>query len=160
MKYFSKTEVLRCFSEDKRGRCKECRLTQAVKSLPNSIEENMTALIENVMDPAREALGRAIITTSPYRCPYKNNLVGSKPTSQHIKGEAIDVTVGTPEENLELAKILAKQNRFDQMILYTNSATSLAPRFIHVSYKRFGENRHRILKQVAGTNGYEVVPKL
>lgn len=174
MKYFTQTELVKCFCEKKQDRCAECLLKGPVKKLPQGVEEALEALVVNVLDPAREEIKRPVFITSAFRCPNHNTKVGSKPTSQHIKGEAADIYVGTPEENLELAKILAKQNRFDQMILYTNSPDSLAPRFIHVSYKRpstlragsetagsgTDPNRHRILKQVAGTTGYEVVPKL
>lgn len=159
MKYFTKTEVIRCYSENKTGRCKECRLSHAIKVLPDGIEANMIALVDNVLDPAREELGKPVIVTSPYRCPYKNNLVGSKPTSQHLKCEACDVTVGTPEENLKLAKIIYAQGKFDQLILYVHPG-SMNPQFLHVSYKRNGDNRHRILKQVIGTAGYSIVTNL
>ena len=166
MKYFKITELIKCYREKKSDRCAECLLIAPAHSLPNGAEAALEALTINVLDPAREELKKPVYVTSGFRCPRHNARVGSKPTSQHIKGEAADIYCGTPEENLELAKILARQNRFDQMILYTNSSTSLAPRFIHVSYKRpstgsgTDPNRHRILKQVAGTNTYEVVPKL
>ena len=158
-KYFTKTELIKCFRERKEDRCPECRLTSAAHSLPNGAEAALEALVDNMLDPAREALKKPIYLTSAFRCPLHNAKVGSKPTSQHIKGEACDIYCGTPEENLELAKILVTQNNFDQMILYVDSSTSLAPRFIHVSYKRIGENRHRILKQVTGTAGYVVVAR-
>lgn len=141
MKYFT----------DKELRCKCCG------QLPPQVRENLMALVDNILDPVREKLGRPVYITSPYRCLKHNTAVGSKPTSQHIKGEACDVYIGTPEENITLARLILENGKFDQMILYTNSATSLAPRFIHVSYKRFGENRHRILKQVRGTSTYTVV---
>ena len=74
-----------------------------------------------------------------------------------MAGEAADIHAGSPAENLKLAKILAQQNHFDQMILYVNPG-SMNPRFIHVSYKRTGQNRHRILKQVQGHTNYFIVP--
>lgn len=141
MKHFTEKEL----------RCKHCG------QLPPSVRENLVALVDHVLDPLRDQYGKPIYVTSGFRCPAHNAAVGGVPNSQHMKGEACDIHAGSPEENLKLAKILATQNHFDQMILYVNSASSLAPRFIHVSYKRSGANRHRILKQIAGHTNYLVV---
>lgn len=160
MKNFKKTELIKCYRERKQDRCAECRLSGPAHSLPNGVEANLEALVDNVLDPAREQYGKPIYVTSGFRCPLHNTTVGGVSKSQHIEGQAADIHVGTPEENLRLAKIIASQNHFDQMILYVNSATDLCPRFIHVSYKKNGGNRHRILKQVAGQKTYSVVPSL
>lgn len=141
MKYFNEREL----------RCKHCG------QLPPSVKENIEALVANVLDPLREAYGKPIHVTSGYRCPAHNTAVGGVPRSQHMAGEAADIHAGSPAENLKLAKILAQQNHFDQMILYVNPG-SMNPRFIHVSYKRTGQNRHRILKQVQGHTNYLIVP--
>lgn len=152
-KWFKITELIRCYNET--GRCKECRLKQAAKALPNDIEENILAVARDVMDPARDELKKPIITNSAFRCPVHNAAVGSKSTSQHVKGQAMDVTAGSPEDNLRLARILVKNGKFDQLILYVNDAKSLEPRFIHVSWKRTGGNRKQILKKTA--SGYQTV---
>ena len=144
MKHFTEKEL----------RCKHCG------QLPPSVRENIVSLVDNVLDPLREAYGKPIYVTSGYRCPAHNAAVGGVPNSQHMKGEACDIHAGSPAENLRLAKIIAQQNNFDQMILYVYSTSSLAPRFIHVSYKKNGGNRHRILKQVAGQKTYSIVPSL
>ena len=34
MKYFAKQELIRCYCEGKQQRCKECRLTQAIRRAP------------------------------------------------------------------------------------------------------------------------------
>lgn len=143
MKYFTDKELC----------CKHCG------QLPPSVKENITALVDHVLDPLREAYGKPVYVTSGYRCPAHNTAVGGVPRSQHMAGEAADIHAGSPAENLKLAKLIAAQGKFDQLILYVNSPTSLEPRFLHVSYKRSGANRHRILKQVAGTSGYAVVPR-
>ena len=46
------------------------------------------------------------------------------------------------ESLAKLARILVEQGRFDQLIVY--------PTFLHVSYKRSGANRGKILKKVNG----------
>lgn len=79
-----------------------------------------------------------------------NGRVGGASQSQHTKDQAADITAGSAEENLKLARIIAAGGKWDQMILYTDKADVLAPRFIHVSWKKGGVNRKEILKQVKG----------
>lgn len=128
-------------------------------STPAAVMESIMALVANVLDPLRDAYGKPVYVTSGHRCESHNRRVGGVTNSQHIQGEASDIHAGSPEENLKLAKLLAQQNNFDQMILYVNPG-SMNPRFIHVSYKKNGVNRHRILKQVSGTTDYSVVSSL
>ena len=108
---------------------------------PKEAEENLRALVDEVLDPLREAYGRPIRVTSGYRCPRLNNLVGGSPNSQHMRGEAADIqpVVGNESNLDELARILIANGKFDQLILY--------PTFIHVSHKRFGWNRKQILQK-------------
>lgn len=49
MEYFTKKEMIRCYRESKKDRCAECRLQQAVKRMPDGIDENMEALVDNRM---------------------------------------------------------------------------------------------------------------
>lgn len=129
--------------------------------MPASVRKNIEALVANVLDPAREAFGAPVYVTSGHRCPKHNAEVDGVKNSQHIKGEASDLNAGTPYKNYRLAKIIAEQGAFDQIILYTDSATSLWPRFIHVSYKASGPNRHRILRKIIGPgNTYTEVKTL
>jgi len=121
------------------------------------IEENIHSLVDEVLDPLRERYGRPIYVTSGYRCPKLNNLVNGAPNSQHMRGEAADITGGSPAENLKLAQMIAEAGNFDQMILEEVPENSLEPRWIHVSYKRLGWNRKNILKKVAGKAGYITV---
>jgi len=147
------------------------------------IEENIRALVDNVLDPLRERYGRPIYVTSGYRCPKLNNAVNGAPNSQHMRGEAADIvarplgagdcgsasamTAGgaakpqsagySPTENMKLAKMIAEAGNFDQMILEEVGPNDLLPQWIHVSWKRNGWNRKNILKKVAGRPGYIAV---
>ena len=98
--------------------------------LPPLARENIEALVDNVLDPAREQLGRAIIVNSGYRCQKHNAEVGGVPASQHLRGEAADIRC---DNNKELQRILTRFGRYDQLIIY--------PTFIHVSWKQVGVNR-------------------
>ena len=142
-KYYKKEEFARCFRENG-VRCKECRLAQPAIRLPYGIEENIASLVDNVLEPARERLGKPIVVNSGFRCPRHNSYVGGVAGSQHVRGEAIDCRC---EDNRKLAKIIVELGKFDQMILY--------PTFVHVSWKRGGGNRQEILRKTSA--GYQKV---
>ena len=132
MKYFSISEMLKSDTAIKQ------RLWNGA---PKEAEENLRALVDEVLDPLREAYGRPIRVNSGYRCPRLNALVGGTPNSQHMRGEAADIqpVVGNEGDLDELARILIANGKFDQLILY--------PTFIHVSHKRFGWNRKQVLQK-------------
>ena len=121
--------------KDGEFRCRCCG------GLPPDARENIRALVEEVLDPAREILGGPVTVNSGYRCAKHNREVGGVSASQHLRGEAADIAPAglplTADGLQELARILVEQNRFDQLIVY--------PRFLHVSYKRNGGNRHQVL---------------
>lgn len=111
--------------------------------MPASARDNIVALVENVLDPARERLGMPIRVNSGYRCAKHNRKVGGVAASQHLLGEAADVVPvnsekGKVKSELErLVRIIKEQGAFDQLIVY--------PTFVHVSYKRIGRNRKQII---------------
>ena len=102
-----------------------------------SVEENLQALIDNVLIPARREYGKYIKVNSGYRSPKLNKRVGGVPKSQHQKGEAVDITTGSVKQNKVLYDIIDKQGNYDQLI-WENGGE-----WIHVSYKKEGENRKR-----------------
>ena len=108
---------------------------------PKEAEENLRALVDEVLDPLREAYGKPIRVNSGYRCPRLNTLVGGSLNSQHMRGEAADIqpVVGNEGDLDFLARLLIANGKFDQLILY--------PTFIHVSWKRLGWNRKQILQK-------------
>lgn len=142
IKHFSKQELARCFRET--GRCSECRLTQPATKLPDGIENNLKGLVTAVLEPVRERLGKPIMVNSGFRCPVHNRAVGGATGSQHVKGEAADVTLvqGSGCRVNDLAKAIVANGTWDQLILY--------PTFVHVSYKRGGGNRREILRKTSG----------
>lgn len=113
---------------------------KGIKNDP-SIQEvkNLTALIDNVLDPLREAYGKPIIVTSGYRCEQLNKLVGGAASSQHNKGEAADIrsVQDTPDENKKLFDLIVKLGLpYDQLI------NEYGYDWVHVSYGP----RHRRMK--------------
>lgn len=73
-----------------------------------------------------------LVITSGYRSPRLNAAVGSKPTSQHVLGEAADFTAtlyGTPPQIVRA--IIASDVPYDQVI---SEASSNGTRWVHVSF--------------------------
>lgn len=108
------------------------------------IRDNIKALVLNVLQPLRDAWGKALYINSGYRCEMVNQAVGGQPTSQHLTGSAADVCPfgrnghGSIETVRQLAMLAEKlELPFDQMILY--------PSFVHFSYNNNGKQRHMIL---------------
>ncbi len=104
------------------------------------IEENLKALVDNVLDPLREAYGKPIIVTSGYRCEKLNTLLKGSKTSQHRFGQAADIktSLDTPTENKKLFDLVQKLNLpFDQLIDEYNF------NWVHVSYSP--RNRKQVL---------------
>ena len=108
-----------------------------------AVVENLKALVQYVLDPAREALGERVMVNSGYRSPSLNRCVGGAVDSQHVKGEAADLRTRSAEGNRRLFEIL-KTLPFDQLIW--ERGNDKAPAWIHVSYKRNGNNRGEVLR--------------
>lgn len=99
--------------------------------LPKALICNVNGLIDNVLDPLREAYGKPITVTSGYRCEALNKAVGGSKTSEHMKGMAADI-VGTPNtksENKRLFNLVQElELPFTQLIDEKNFS------WVHVSY--------------------------
>lgn len=138
MTYFTIEEL--CASSVARAR--------SIDNTPDAAKrQKLQTLIEQLLDPIRTAWGNPITVNSGYRCPKLNAAVGGASTSQHLRGEAADITVGSPAENKRLFdKIVELQKAgriaFDQLIW--EKGTAAGPEWIHISY-RAGANRNQIL---------------
>lgn len=73
---------------------------------PPQAVNNLIALVTHLLDPLREKYGRPIYVNSGYRCPELNNAVGGSRSSQHLSGEAADITAGNKRENRRLYELL------------------------------------------------------
>ena len=114
-------------------------------SIPEAAKANIAALVDKVLDPLREAWGRPVTVTSGYRCPQLNKAVGGVPTSQHVKGEAADITTGNEVDNNRLFQLIIKLKLpFDQLI-FEKGDIRTGPAWIHVSHRPDGDNRHQII---------------
>ena len=134
MKYFTMGELVSSRTADRKGINNRCSKQQM---------ENLVRLIDNVLDPLREAYGKPIRVTSGYRSEELNKAVGGSPTSDHRNGCAADI-VGTPatkEENEKLfGLIISLGLPYHQLIDERNYS------WVHVSYRSETENKKQILK--------------
>ena len=111
---------------------------------------NLIKLIELLLDPIRTKWGKPIKVNSGYRCSKLNRMVGGVSTSQHVLGEAADITVGSPEENRKLFEMIISMNiLFDQLILEDGG------KWIHISLKwrTVSKNRREVLLGVRNSKG-------
>ena len=106
------------------------------------------ALPSEVIPAIRNLMVRRIYHRQPmyimsgYRSEELNRLVGGAPSSQHMKGEAVDIY--TVDRNRLLEDLVASRLNFDQAILYRTKG------FIHLSLKKHGVNRKQILFKEEG----------
>lgn len=119
-------------------------------------EDNIIALVAAVLDPLRKRYGYPIQVTSGFRCAAVNKNIGGATTSQHMIGEAADIIGigGRKRENFKLGKMIVEADNFDQVIFENVGENDLLPEWIHVSWKRTGDNRHKILRKVKGQTSY------
>lgn len=125
MKYFTIKELTNSATAKRKG----------IDNKPSQdITSALTALVDNVLDPLRQAYGQPIVVTSGYRCAKLNKAVGGASSSQHVKGEAADIrsVSDNPKENKAIFDLIRKLNLpFDQLINEYNYD------WIHVSFSRY-----------------------
>lgn len=130
MKYFTIEELTRSDKAEEHG----------IDNAPTKeAREKLVALVDNVLDPLREMYGKPITVNSGYRCPQLNAVVGGAKTSQHMRGEAADITAGSKTENKKLFKLIRERLTFDQLINESDYS------WVHVSYVSPEKNRKQTL---------------
>ena len=111
-----------------------------IKNIPDFDQvRNLDYLVEKVLQPLRDWYGKTIAVKSGYRSAELNNAVGGAKNSQHMVGEAADISIGTIELNKVLFNYIKDNMEFDQVILENGGI------WVHVSIKRSGKNRKEVL---------------
>lgn len=129
MKYFTLNELTRSDTAS-RMKIDNTPTAEAVK--------NLTALVDNVLDPLREMYGKPIYISSGYRCQRLNKAVGGVAGSQHKTGQAADINQRSREENARIFKLIEENFDFDQL-LWENGG-----QWVHVSFRADGKNRRQV----------------
>jgi zinc D-Ala-D-Ala carboxypeptidase len=127
--------------------------TAVRRGIANVMNETQLAsailLAEYVFEPLRAFRGAPIKVNSGFRSLALNQAIGgSSRTSQHMKGEALDLPLSAQEFHFIREKLL-----FDQLIWEFGNDSQ--PQWVHVSYKA-KNNRKQVLKavKVAGKTKY------
>ena len=131
MKHFTIAELCRSTTADRLGINNRCNQEHVV---------NLTALVNNLLDPLRDWYGKPLTVSSGYRCAALNKAIKGASNSQHMSGQAADIDTGDRQQNKLLFDYIQKNLPFDQLIDESNFS------WVHVSYRADGKNRNQILK--------------
>jgi 4-hydroxy-3-methylbut-2-en-1-yl diphosphate synthase IspG/GcpE len=104
--------------------------------------------VDNLIQPLRDSIG-PIRISSGYRNPSLNRAIGGSVSSQHCKGEALDIQfwqMGKMMNKLIYEWILDSGLEFDQMINEFDFA------WIHISLKA-KDNRKQVLEAYKNEDG-------
>jgi hypothetical protein len=118
--------------------------------------ENFKLLAEKVFEPIRLHFKEPIFISSGYRSKALNDFIGGSASSQHCKGQAIDIDMDGSKggvTNKMVFDFIKSRLDFDQLIAEFPENSN--PAWVHVSYVKTG-NRKQILvaKRVSGVTKY------
>ena len=120
--------------------------------------QRMKTVADNIFEPLRAHVGGPIKINSFYRSIMLNTAIGGSKSSQHTRGEAIDIddTLGCMS-NKDMFTFIKDELDFDQLIWEFGDDEN--PAWVHVSYVSPENNRRRILKasKVNGKTTYNVM---
>lgn len=129
-------------------------LTRTATGKPNELtdegRQRLKLLVDNVLDPLREAIGRPIRVTSAWRSPDVNAAIADHAEkSQHMLGEAADI-LGEGHTSRQVAQVVIDRGiPFDQMIFYDKERGG----HLHISFTqgRGRANRREVRHGPAGS---------
>jgi hypothetical protein len=122
--------------------------------------ENFKLLAEKVFEPIRLHFKTPIFISSGYRSKALNDFIKGSLSSQHCKGQAIDIDMDGSKggvTNKMVFDFIVSRLDFDQIIW--EFGTDSNPDWVHVSYVKTG-NRKQKLKavRVGGKTVYQTIP--
>jgi zinc D-Ala-D-Ala carboxypeptidase len=104
---------------------------------------NLIQIANKIFQPVRNHFNEPIIVSSGYRSEALNDLIGGASSSQHSKGEALDLDGSV--ENSRIFEFIKNNLEFDQLIWEFGDDEN--PDWVHVSYKA-DNNRGEVLRAV------------
>lgn len=119
-------------------------LRKGIDNSPDELQLSQMKIVANVcFEPLRKWYGKPLKINSFFRSDALNKAVGGATkngvsTSQHCKGQAIDISAGSKEENKKLFDYAKANLKFDQLINEYDYS------WIHISYAS-GNNRNQTL---------------
>ena len=137
MKYFTISELCRSDTASRMG----------INNTPTEeVKKKLERLINEVLDPIREAYGKPIRVSSGYRCRRLNTAVGGAKTSQHLYGEAADLIPadGDTRRLFFLIKKMIDEGKITCGQLIWEYGTRYAPKWVHISLET-PKHRNQVL---------------
>ena len=132
---------------------------RGIDNTPNEIQVlSMKLLADKIFEPLREWVGGPIKVNSFFRSITLNEAIGGVASSQHCKGQAIDIDdVYGRKTNADMYHWIQMNLDYDQMIW--EFGTDVQPNWIHISYVSKEENRNKCLKAYKedGKTKYKVI---
>ena len=134
-KHFTLKEMTKSMTAQRKG----------IDNTPGSAEiKNLSDLCYEVLEPLRAHFDKPVTITSGYRSEALCEAIGSKKTSQHAKGQAVDLEIfGVP--NIKTAYWLQNNVDFDQLIMEYYDKDDPAGGWVHISYHESDSNRKQVL---------------
>jgi len=119
---------------------------KSIDNTPNEVQVlSMKLLADKIFEPLRKWVGGPIKVNSFFRSVTLNEAIGGVASSQHCKGQAIDIDdVYSYKTNAEMYKWIQENLDYDQMIW--EFGTDTQPNWVHISYVSKEENRNKCLK--------------
>jgi hypothetical protein len=107
--------------------------------------ESLRAVAKKVFEPIRNYFGVPIAVTSGYRSKALNEAIRGSRSSQHCKGQAVDIDADVYGRvtNAEIFHYIKDHIDFDQLIWEFGDDKN--PDWVHVSYVESNANRGEIL---------------
>ena len=124
MKYFSVSELTSSATA----------LREGIDNRPSKCAYHLLhVLVDQLLDPIREAWGEPIVVSSGYRCKQLNALVGGAKHSHHLLGCAADIIAGSKADNNRLFDLI-RQMHAEGKIRFTQLIREDGGRWLHLSY--------------------------
>lgn len=134
-KHFSLEEMTKSMTAQRKG----------IDNTPGSGDiKNLENVCYEILEPVRAHFDKPVLVSSGYRSEALCEAIGSKKTSQHAKGMAVDFEInGVP--NIKIAYWIQNNCDFDQLILEYYSPNDGSKGWVHCSYNEKGANRKQVL---------------
>ena len=134
-KHFTLEEMTKSMTATRKG----------IDNTPGAGEiKSLGDLCYEVLEPLRAHSDLPVTITSGYRSEALCEAIGSKKTSQHAKGQAVDLEINSVP-NIKTAYWLQNNVDFDQLIMEFFDKDDPAGGWIHISYHEAGSNRKQVL---------------
>jgi|TARA_R110001592_G_scaffold10073_1_gene52497 zinc D-Ala-D-Ala carboxypeptidase len=126
-------------------------LRHGLDNTPSNLQkDNLINLCRFILEPLREHFDESPIKiTSGFRSEQLCEILGSKATSQHCKGEAADFEI-IGYDNKKTAEYIKQSMNFDQLILEYYDESDINSGWIHCSYKTSDNRKMSLIKDKDG----------